>query len=59
MARAGLVAPDRGEDRNDHDRDDDREAALGAGDLLVRLVIRGASGGRASFARREIGRAHV
>jgi hypothetical protein len=42
MARADLVAPDRGEDRNDHDRNDDREAALGAGDLLVRFVICGA-----------------
>jgi len=37
-----LVAPDRGEDRNDHDRNDDREAALGAGDLLMRFVICGA-----------------
>ncbi len=42
MARAVLVAPNRGEDRNDHDRNDDREAALSAGDLLVRFVICGA-----------------
>ena len=42
MARAVLATPDRGEDCNDHDRNDDREAALGAGDLLVRFVICGA-----------------
>jgi hypothetical protein len=42
VARAVLVAPDRSEDCNDHGRNDDREAALGAGDLFVRFVICGA-----------------
>ena len=37
-----LVAADRRENRNDHDRNDDREAALGAGDLFVRFIVGGA-----------------
>jgi len=42
VARAVLAASDRGKDPNDHDRNDDREAALGAGDLLMCFVICGA-----------------
>ena len=44
MARAVLVAADRRQDRNDHNRNDDREAALGAGDLFMRFGIGGALG---------------
>lgn len=50
VARAVLVAADRRQDRNDHNRNDDREAALGAGDLFMRFGIGGALGARAGRA---------
>lgn len=42
VAQVALAASDRRKDCNDHDRNDDREAALSACDLFVRFIVCGA-----------------